>query len=66
MAARSLALSRTLTIDDILPTPAQAVQISPDGSHVAYLVEEPNDDLHSKDPIFSTLWVLGRPNLPPG
>ena len=51
--------SRTLTIDDILSMRRlQAVQISPDGSHVAYLVEEPNDELHSKDPILSTLWIV--------
>jgi len=53
------AFSRTLTIDDILSfRRLQAVQISPDGSNVGYLVEEPNDELHLKDPILSRLWVV--------
>ena len=43
-AAGPAALSRTLTTDDILSLRRlRAVQISPDGSHVAYLVEELND-----------------------
>ena len=45
-AAPPASLSRTLTTDDILSlSRLQGVQISPDGSHVAYLVEEPNDCL---------------------
>src|SRR6267143_1008358 len=53
---------RTLTIDDILSLRRlQAVQLAPDGANVAYLVEEPNDELHSKDPILSTLWAAPVP-----
>src|SRR5947209_13435399 len=35
----------------------QAVQIAPDGSRVALIVEEPNDEAHSKDPTPTHLWV---------
>ena len=57
MAAMA-AFPRTLTVDDILSLRRlQAVQLSPDGGNVAYLVEEPNDELHSMDPILSTLWT---------
>src|SRR5437870_13378072 len=56
--ATMAAFPRTLTIDDILSLRRlQAVQVSPDCANVAYLVEEPNDELHSKDPILSTLWI---------
>ena len=58
LMATMAAFPRTLTIDDILSLRRlQAVQVSPDGANVAYLVEEPNDELHSKDPILSTLWI---------
>src|SRR5205085_874029 len=36
----------------------QAVQIAPDGSRVAVIIEQPNDADHSKDPTPTGLWIV--------
>src|SRR5215467_4718231 len=50
---------KTLTVEDILSmrTP-QTPMISPDGLQVVYVVNEPLDEEHSKDPANTDLWLV--------
>jgi dipeptidyl aminopeptidase/acylaminoacyl peptidase len=48
-----------LTIEDVLALRRlQTVQISPDGSRVAFVVEQAADENHSKDASYSSLWLV--------
>ena len=48
-----------LTIEDVIALRRlQAVQISPDGSNVAFVVEQAADEKHSKDASYSSLWLV--------
>ena len=50
---------RTLTIDDILSLrQLREVRLSPDGSQVAFVVDEPLGEEHSKDPVNTDLYVI--------
>jgi dipeptidyl aminopeptidase/acylaminoacyl peptidase len=50
--------ARTLNVDDILSIRTlQNVVISPDGSRIAFVVNEPSDDEHSKDPPNTDLYI---------
>ncbi len=50
---------RTLTIDDILSLrQLREVRLSPDGSRVAFVVDEPLGEEHSKDPVNTDLYVI--------
>jgi len=48
-----------LSIEDVISLRRlQAVQISPDGSRVAFVVEEAADESHSKEASYSSLWLV--------
>ena len=50
---------RTLTIDDILNLrQLREVRLSPDGSRVAFVVDEPLGEEHSKEPVNTDLYVI--------
>ena len=62
----SAVAERTLTVDDILGLrQLREVRLSPDGSQVAFVVDEPVGEEHSKDPVNTDLYVIassgGRP-----
>jgi dipeptidyl aminopeptidase/acylaminoacyl peptidase len=58
IAASRTAAARLLTVDDVVALRRiTAVQLSPDGSRIAYIVEQPSDELHSKVPPTSELWI---------
>lgn len=64
----NLRAAQPLSIDDVVAMRRlQAVQIAPDGEHVAYVVEVPRDEQHSKLPALSQLWIVpssgGQPTL---
>ena len=50
---------RTMTIDDILSLrQLREVRLSPDGSRVAFVVDEPLGEEHSKEPVNTDLYVI--------
>ena len=50
---------RLLRVDDVVSmNRITNLQMSPDGSFLAYMVEQPNDAAHSKDPPKTALFVL--------
>jgi dipeptidyl aminopeptidase/acylaminoacyl peptidase len=49
---------RNLTVEDILSMRTiQSPMISPDGSRIVFVVNEPLDEEHSKDPPNTDLWI---------
>ena len=51
---------RPLSIEDMLSLRRiEAAQISPDGSKVAFVILEPNDKSHSRDPESQVIWLVG-------
>src|SRR5215813_3743570 len=58
-STRSAGPASRLTIEDVIALRRfQAVQISPDGSGVAFVVEQAADENHSKDASYSSLWLV--------
>ena len=58
-AISAIGAARLLTVDDVVSIRRiTLVQISPDGSLLAYTVEEPNDAAHSKLPPKTVLTVM--------
>jgi dipeptidyl aminopeptidase/acylaminoacyl peptidase len=58
MGVNRAAASRRLTVDDVASLRRiTSVQLSPDGSRLAYIVEYPSDEQHSKVPPTSKLWI---------
>ncbi len=49
---------RRLSIEDVVSVRrVRSVQISPDGTRVAFVVDEPNDEQHSKAPRDTAIWI---------
>jgi dipeptidyl aminopeptidase/acylaminoacyl peptidase len=52
------AASRRLVVDDVVSlSRITAVELSPDGARLAYIIEQPNDEKHSKLPPEAKCWI---------
>src|ERR1051325_2621373 len=57
--ASATCAQKFLKVDDVVSmNRITSVQMSPDGSFIAYTVEQPNDEAHSKEPPKTALFVL--------